>query len=172
MKKLAKLFLSVAVAGTMVNVYAYDSSQVGLISKMKQEAIEVSKQEAVKVFNSFGVERCNPMENPEIIEPQFGTIAATIGDYQKIVNLQNPIPALTTIVKMRCVNKTQGRKTEMYFQVILGLDEEFDMWRCRAATSITTFDESGNTAIGYEKDYSYGKPNRIAELKQECNFSK
>lgn len=170
MEKTTKLSLSMAILSIAINAHALNSNQITIIGKMKQEAIEVSKQEAITTLNMYGMERCDPIENPEIIELKFGTITATIGNHYKIVSLQSPIPALTAVVKLRCVNKIQAQKTDMYYQTILGLDEEFNMWRCRAATNITEFDQSGNNAIGYKIDHSHGKPNQIAELKNDCNF--
>lgn len=107
---------------------------------------------------------CDPMEGAELEEFEFGSIS-----HVDDLVFDKRIPAIKSVVKVRCVNRIEAKKYDYFVQSDHGYDAEFNMWRCVSIESGNKYALDGNTIIGFKRNpiISGGKTLTIEEA---CGF--
>ncbi len=104
------------------------------------------------------------MEGAEFEEFEFGSISH-VGD----LVFDKRIPAIKSVVKVRCVNRIEAKKYDYFVQSDHGYDAEFNMWRCISIESGNKYAPDGNTIIGFKRNPIIGA-GRTLTIEEACGF--
>jgi hypothetical protein len=136
---------------------------------LRLHTIETVENYMTRVDPRFGTGFCDIVKNPRIVEYTTGTILS-----QKIKGrvskLQTPVPAMNAIVKFKCIEKAQARKTTSHYQVFLGFDMEFESLRCRTISSMGT---GPSYRLNYEWNRTEGERvnTTMTTIQNHCEYN-
>jgi len=108
---------------------------------------------------------CDKFSEFKLINPTYGKITHDIDKYRRPFKLSAPIVAIITGVEFVCQDNDRGTKHKQWQYLIVAYDNEFDKFRCQAASSATTYKSDGNTPDKYQPD-----PSRINEMVNLCQY--
>jgi len=142
-----------------------DSREVSQAS-LNSQAEELSAQHSSRLG-------CDLAKDRRIIDAQYGTIGYDHRGLVRTAALEKRAPAVHAVVALTCVNRTAETESEIFQQVIVGMDADADESPCRGIESITRYDVNSHQATGYEVDVNVlGGANSVATLRGVCDFQK
>lgn len=140
------------------------SSSVGGYTAVDEKLLRLAGAVFMESFSKFGPlndKYCKvdaAIENLGVHFMEYGTISSDDGNL-----LDAPVPAIKVIFETICMDRSRGRDLKTFYGVLVGLDEKYEVVRCRQfeLNDLTWYrksDRGGRVSLG--KPYSYSTSNQ------------